>query len=953
MEQRETNNAEMTPQQLDRLFEFFLACREMDTESRRVWLREVCQGDLSLERAVERLIREDQSAEGFLSGPTGLLARAFAFSISAGQRFGRYTITGFVGRGGMGEVWKAHDEELDRAVALKFLHSGFPVDQLTREARMASALNHPGIVTIYDVTVWEGTPVLVMELITGSPLSRLCDGHMPLDQLISLVGQVSGALTAAHAARIVHGDLKPDNIIWRADGLAKILDFGLARKIVTATNSTAAPLAGTPLYMSPEQARGEALTPASDIFSFGLVVYKIAVGKHAFAGESPLQAVQRILTRDPVAPSFINPRLPAGLNSLILNMLAKDAAARPSAEQVTRQLRAIVETFERKSPALRGPHRPSPIQHRGVWWLTLFVAVLAAAILAWFSFRKSSSPEQADLKIQPLTSQWGWDDSPALSPDGKTVAFTRSDRFDHPGQIYLKLRDSEHLLQLTTSERKERIGPMAWSPDGKQIAFKRSAELYMHPGAIFSVSREGGTEHEILQLNNANLSSSIDWSPDGTQLAYSDASPNPEQLAIYLFNLQTGQKRRLTSPRKGLWGDWDPKFSPDGGEIAFKRVTGFAADDIYVTRVAGGPLRSVTSGVASIWGHAWTADGRSLIVSCQRGSTIFGLWRFPVTGTDRNPQRLVQGAADAITPATNRKTNVAVWVNQFKDLNIYRVSAKRTSTPEKFIASPLSETQGVYSSNSRIAFISDRYGSREIWISNPDRSVQTRVTNFKGSLVDDLQWSHDGRRLACEARTHWTPSVFTLNCSAQDIHCDVPRRLPSSGSAELPSWSADDRFLYFASDRSGRSEIYKQPIEGGRIIQVTQNGGSASRESPDGRWLYFSNGQIAGVWRMGVATSAGKSASAEELVIGAPYHPQCWTLAGDEIIFIDGSLNTQPAAIRAYNIAKRRMRVILSLKPLFFEKNDTRVSVSPDLRWVLYSQVDELGSNIMLAENIK
>lgn len=774
MEQRETNNAEMTPQQLDRLFELFLACREMDTESRTAWLREVCHGDLSLERAVERLIREDLSAAGFLSHPTGLLTRAFAFTISAGQHFGRYTITGFVGRGGMGEVWKAHDEELDRAVALKFMHSGFPVDQLTREARMASALNHPGIVTIHDVTLWEGTPILVMELVTGTPVSRLCDGHMPLDQLVSLAAQVSGALAAAHAAGIVHGDLKPDNIIWRADRLAKILDFGLARKIVTAADATAAPLAGTPLYMSPEQARGEALTPASDIFSFGLVVYKIAAGKHAFAGESPVEAVQRILTRDPVAPSFINPRLPAELNSLILCMLAKDAAARPSAEQVTRQFRTSVETFEGKSAAQRGSHRSSLIQHRGFWWLTLLVAAFAAAIPAWFSFRKGSSPEQADLKIQPLTSQWGWEDSPAISPDGKMVAFTRSDRFDHPGQIYLKLRDSEHLLQVTTSERKERIGPMAWSPDGNRIAFKRSAETYGHPGAIFSVSRDGGSEHEILRLSNANLSSSIDWSPDGTELAYSDAAPDPEQLALYLFNLQTGQKRRLTSPPKGLWGDWDPKFSPNGAEIAFKRVTGFAADDIYVTKVAGGPMRSVTSGVASIWGHAWTSDGRNLIVSCQRGSTIFGLWRFPLTGTDRKPQRLLQGAADAITPATNPKTNHAVWVNQFKDLNVYRVSANGNSTPEKFIASPLSETQAVYSPTSRIAFISDRSGSREIWISNPDGSVQTRTTNFNGSLVGELQWSHDGRRLACEVRTHWIPSVFTLNCSPHDIHCDPP-----------------------------------------------------------------------------------------------------------------------------------------------------------------------------------
>ena len=155
----------------------------------------------------------------------------------------------------MGEVWKAHDEELDRAVALKFMHSGFAVNQPTREARMASALNHPGIVTVYDVIFWDGTPILVMELVTGTPLSRFPDGPMPVDQLISLAAQTSSALAATHAAGIIHGDLKPDNIIWRADRFAKILDFGLARKVA---NATGVALAGTPLYMSPEQARGEA-----------------------------------------------------------------------------------------------------------------------------------------------------------------------------------------------------------------------------------------------------------------------------------------------------------------------------------------------------------------------------------------------------------------------------------------------------------------------------------------------------------------------------------------------------------------------------------------------------------------------------------------------------------------------------------------------------------------------
>jgi Tol biopolymer transport system component len=167
------------------------------------------------------------------------------------------------------------------------------------------------------------------------------------------------------------------------------------------------------------------------------------------------------------------------------------------------------------------------------------------------------------------------------------------------------------------------------------------------------------------------FTSSIDWSPDGTQLAFSDAVPGLDYVAIYLFNLGTGEKRNLTSPPPEDTGDWDPKFSPDGRTVAFKGVTGFWADDIYVVPTAGGRLRRITAARRGIWGHAWTADGGSLIVSCQREGTIFGLWRLSLT-PQAHPEQIVQGGIDAITPATSRRTSQVAWVSQMQDLNIYR-----------------------------------------------------------------------------------------------------------------------------------------------------------------------------------------------------------------------------------------------------------------------------------------
>ncbi|MBV9035331.1 MAG: PD40 domain-containing protein [Acidobacteriaceae bacterium] len=943
MENRKVNNAEMTPQPLDRLFDLFLACREMDAESRSAWLREACEGDLSLQHGVERLIREDLSAEGFLSRPVGFLTCTSALTtIAEGQRFGRYTITGFLGRGGMGEVWKAHDEELDRAVALKFLNSGLPIDQLTREARMASVLNHPGIVTVHDVTVWDGTPILVMELVAGTPLSRLCQGDVPLAQLMDLAAQTAGALAAAHAVEIVHGDLKPENIMLRDDGYVKILDFGLAhRAAIEASAGAHGPVFGTLRYMSPEQARGESLTPASDIFSFGLVLFELATGRRAFADAAPLDAVRATLTQDPPAPASVNPRVPAALNSLILAMLAKNPAQRPSAAEVTKQLGGVpAETSH--------PHKGVG---RRFWLATLVSSLVIVAAAGWFVLGRQDSPQFVNLRIQPLTSQTGWEASPALSPNGKSIAFTWAERVDTPPQIYVKQPNDSTPMKLTDSHSEGVIGPLVWSPDSKSIAFKRQ---YKGSGAIFVIPSSGGNERKILDSKSPHLSARIDWSPDGTELAFSDVLPESERLAIYLFNLRTGEQRKLTSPPPEDTGDWNPKFSPDGRTIAFKRVSGFWADDIYTVPVAGGEPRRVTWERRGIWGHAWTADGKSLILSWQRGATIFGLWRLPLT-PQSHPERIVQGGVDAITPTTCREMTRLAWVNQIQDVNIYRVSAAGGELPVRFIASTLRDQHPAYSPDGQIAFVSDRSGSREIWLARADGTGQKRVTNFNGPDVGDLQWSPDGRRLAFYSRAQGHSDIFTLDCDGASMLCGIPQRATSGIKAEVPGWSADGRFLYFTSDRTGRWEVWKQATSSGQPIQVTQNGGYAARESRDGKWLYFSKNRSDSIWRIPVARSGGPAVSAEELVIGPPNHVQQkgWTLIPDGIVFTERAGKGQPSALRAYQFSSKRTRLIVPLMEGFVDGRDYSVSVSPDLKWVLYSQLDKSGSNIMVAENIK
>jgi Tol biopolymer transport system component len=626
-------------------------------------------------------------------------------------------------------------------------------------------------------------------------------------------------------------------------------------------------------------------------------------------------------------------------------MLAKDPAGRPSAAKVAEELGAIL--LESSRPAVLLP----PKRTARIWRTALAMSLLAIALATWFGIKKREAPEFADLRIEPLTSQGGWELAPALSPDGQSIAFTWSDKLNGVRDIYVK-RFSENDPVRITNESQGLIGYLAWSPDGKQIAFKHSIREYGNPGTISSIAVTGGKKRKLFDLANSNLSSALDWSPDGTELAFSENIPGTERLAIYLLNLKTGKTRKVTSPPPDDWGDWNPKFSPDGSTLAFKRVSGFWADDIYLVDRNGNALRRLTTIGRGIWGHAWVPDGKSLLVSCQRTGSIFGIWRFPLA-SDTQPERISVGGIDAISPTSSKKRNRIAWVSQLWDLNIYRTAITGAGVPLKLIASTLRDQGGTYSPDGRIAFVSDRSGSREIWLANGDGSGQVRVTDLKGPPVDDLQWSPDGRELAFTSRIADQVGIFALSCFADKMNCGKPRRLTSQVSDGSPAWSRDGSLLYFASRREGDWNIWAQPLRGGPIRKVTKTGGYTSRESPDGKWLYFSIPRVAAIYRVPLPKLALQNISSAELVVGAPYIVQSpgWALTRHEVIFIDRAAQDRSAVIRAYNPDTKVMRSIVSLNEVFADRSDIGISVSPDEKWILYSQLDRSGSNVMLAES--
>jgi dipeptidyl aminopeptidase/acylaminoacyl peptidase len=229
-----------------------------------------------------------------------------------------------------------------------------------------------------------------------------------------------------------------------------------------------------------------------------------------------------------------------------------------------------------------------------------------------------------------------------------------------------------------------------------------------------------------------------------------------------------------------------------------------------------------------------------------------------------------------------------------------------------------------------------------------------RVTNLKGPPIDHLQWSPDGAQLAFDSRLFSRIGIFTIQCRPPGMSCEAPKPVTSDGRPEsAPSWSLDGKFLYFSSQRTGQSEIWKRPWPGAGLVQVTHGGGYTSSESPDGKWLYFSKSEVESIFRQPVSKLGSQSISEPQLVVGPPYRvqPGGWALARNEIVFIDRAARDHPPVIRAFNPATKAVRSILSLRELFADRSDIGLSISPDEKWILYSELDRSGSNIMLAEN--
>jgi Tol biopolymer transport system component len=705
--------------------------------------------------------------------------------IATGTRLGPYEIVGHIGSGGMGEVYRARDNRLNRQVAIKVLPAALARDpdrmaRLEQEARAAAALNAPGIVAVHDIGTYdpsgsgEVSMFVVMELLDGESLrSRLDTGSIPPRKAAEFAAQVASALAAAHQRGIVHRDLKPENLFLTKDGRIKILDFGLAKAMSAlpagaslatgVANTAAGTVLGTVGYMAPEQVRGEPADARSDIFALGATLYEMLSGKRAFARASAVETMNAILKEE---PPDLDPEMTAAIPGALQAILSRCLEKRPEdrfhsahdlalALQAAGMGRATTSGVERVVATRSSPRLAVLL---GIAALVVGVAAVALALKR----RPPAAPLVASLR--QLTDLPGAENHPDISPDGRQVLYSSSASGN--GDIYL-LRVGGRAINLTAGSPEDDVQG-AFSPDGERIAFRSERD----GGGLYVM---GATGESVRRVTTTGFDPA--WSPDGTMLAFgTEAVRDPYSRSttseLWAVDLASGASKKLVTTDAV-----QPAWSPHGDRIAFWTNTQ-GQRDIQTVAAAGGSPVQVTRDAATDWAPEWSPDGRWLYFVSDRGGSP-NLWRVAI-------DEKTGAASGAPEPITN---------------GVRALASARFS----------------------------RDGSR-MAIAATDRSFELSMYAFDPAKPDrptlkstirsaSLGWcapSSDGSWLACTARTGQEDLVLLRSDGSE-----TRRLIDDAFKDRIPTWSPDGRTLAFMSTRTGGWELWAIEADGSGLRQLT------------------------------------------------------------------------------------------------------------------------------------
>jgi len=875
----------------------------------------------------------------------------------ADEKIAHYSILEKLGEGGMGAVYKARDTRLDRFVALKVLPLDKTADperrqRFLREAKSASALNHPNIVTVHDVGESEGWYFISMEYVEGRALDRLIPRKgMRIADVLRYAVQISDALACAHRAGIIHRDLKPGNVMVTESGLVKVVDFGLAKLTEPESSSESAStrtmrveddrltedgkIVGTVAYMSPEQAEGKPLDGRSDVFSMGCLMYEMLTGRRAFQGETKARTLSAILMHEPPPASQIAADIPPELERIVTRCLRKEPARR---FQHMDDLKVAVEELREESesgklaPAPRGNQRPQRARLLALGGLLAGLVTLLAFGAGLWWLPKKNTPSSPLRPPTPITAYPGVEEYATLSPDGSQVAFSGNveahDNFD----IYVKLIGSESSLRLTRDPEPD--SAPVWSPDGRWIAFTRGENKVM------LVSPLGGSERIVAE----GALRTCAWSLDSTSLIVTTIPTSPNAQALLAISIATGEQRQLVQGAVA-----SAAVSHNGHKLAYIVRTG--GQRLYVAPLSAklevGKAREIDwVNTRGFVGCAWAENDRELICALrQRAEESPALWRID-TETPSSPQ-ILPFSEGAGAPVISSAAHRLVFDRYRFDSHIWRApnpehSPATNGTANRFVLSTRPDSNPEYSPDgSRIAFRSARSGQYENWVVAQDGSDPRMLTSLGD--VGSPKWSPDSNSIVFSRQG----KIYTVDSRGGTPRTVVPE---PALAASFPSYSHDGRWIYFAAAHSGRSEVWRVPAAGGPAAQITNNGGTEPVESRDGGTLFYAKPGPGASSLWCVDTRGGQ----ERRLAASPGtfrdRPQ-FAVARGGVYCIRYDRMDAPIGIDFIDLRTGTVRRVLTTN-MPQRQSTPGLSVSLDGRWFLYALYD-FEDDLMQFENFR
>jgi len=782
-----------------------------------------------------------------------------------------YRLERQVGAGGMATVWMAHDTRHRRKVAIKILHreisAALGAERFLKEIEVTAALQHPHILPLFDSGSAGPDLYYVMPFVEGESLRQrlVRDGALPLRDSVRILRDVADALAHAHAQGIVHRDIKPENVMLR-ERHALLADFGIAKAVSEAAESGTLTIAGmalgTPAYMSPEQASADKnIDHRADIYAFGVLAFEVLTGHAPFEANTTRGVLVAHLTSEPPSLVTARPDVPARLAALVEKCLEKDPADRwQRADEIVAELESIGSS-DIVTPAAK--------QHRFPVNIAIVVALAAVGVVAallWQRIPRQLSFQVA--RVTALTTSEGLELDPAISPNGKTIAYVTGT----PGRtrIYVRQIEGGRAIPLTEDNIAPNQRWPQWSPDGARIAFQAGADEALYQadrgqpgGTIYTVSALGGTPRRLVEPSKTADAFAPAWSPDGTQLAFVRAD------TIYLIPAEGGAIRFLATT-----GDaFGPRWSPNAEHIAYAagnrrfvfgttHLANAAPAAIWVVRVSDKRATMVVPDSSLNISPVWTPDSRSLLFVSDRGGRR-DVYRLSINGSgERNgtPERVTTGI-DAHTIDLSRDGIHLVYSAYNPSAHLWSLPLPRGTPSSAYDGKQLTfdreAIEGIaLSADGRwLAFDSDRSGNFDIWKMPSTGGSPIQLTIHPSG--DHVQsWSPGGEELVLHSFRTGNRDVFVMGADG----AGTQRVTTSPGSDANPVWCGDNS-LVVQSSSNGNEELYlwtrnKRGEAWTNVRQLTNERAADPACSPDGKWVSYVWDR--GLYLVSTTTSAKK-----------------------------------------------------------------------------------------------